>query len=108
MMPRTVCWIGSSLSDRHGPRGRFGGVGSGYGDCQNLLSFDAFEPDGVEPTFRFHRTDTSETVEITCHVNDVPDDGPDLSNLQGIVDGTANEIEYSNCFLDDVVEFISN
>ncbi len=69
----------------------FGGLAGGYGDRRNLLTFDAFEPDSAEPTFRFHRTDTDETVEVTYHVSEVPDGGPALGNLQQIIDGTASE-----------------
>lgn len=69
----------------------FGGLGGGYGDRQNLLTFDAFEPDSAAPTFRFSRTDTDETVEVTYHVGDVPDGGPALGNLQQIINGTASE-----------------
>ncbi|MFB6146805.1 MAG: hypothetical protein ABEJ08_03885, partial [Halobacteriaceae archaeon] len=69
----------------------FGGLAGGYGDRQNMLTFDAFEPDSAAPTFRFRRTDTDETVEVTYHVGDVPDGGPALGNLQQIIDGTAGE-----------------
>jgi hypothetical protein len=69
----------------------FGGLGGGYGDRQNLLTFDAFESSSAAPTFRFRRTDTGKTVEVTYHVSDVPDGGPALGNLQGIIDGTASE-----------------
>ncbi|WP_323676484.1 hypothetical protein [Halorubellus sp. PRR65] len=69
----------------------FGGLAGGYGDRQNMLTFDAFAPDSADPTFRFHRTDTDETVEVTYHVGDVPDGGPALGNLQQIIEGTASE-----------------
>ncbi|MFB6112778.1 MAG: hypothetical protein ABEJ58_01590 [Halodesulfurarchaeum sp.] len=69
----------------------FGGLKSGYGDRTNLLRFDAFESESAEPTFRFRRTDTDETVEVTYQVSDVPDGGPALRNLEEIIDGTANE-----------------
>jgi len=69
----------------------FGGLGGGYGDRQNLLRFDAFEADSADPTFRFRRTDTDETVEVTYHVGDVPDGGPALGNIQQIIEGTASE-----------------
>jgi hypothetical protein len=69
----------------------FGGLGGGYGDRQNLLTFDAFKPDSAAPTFRFRRTDIDETVEMTYHVGDVPDGGPALGNLQQIINGTASE-----------------
>jgi hypothetical protein len=69
----------------------FSGLGGGFGDRQNLLRFDAFDPDSADPTFRFRRSDTGETVEVTYHVGDVPDGGPALGNLQQIIDGTASE-----------------
>jgi len=69
----------------------FGGLAGGYGDRRNLLTLDAFEPDSAEPTFRFRRTDTDETVEVTYHVSEVPDGGPALGTLQQIIDGTASE-----------------
>jgi hypothetical protein len=69
----------------------FSGFGDGYGDRQNLLTFDGFETDSAAPTFRFRRTDTGKIVEVIYHVSDVPDGGPALGNLQGIIDGTASE-----------------
>lgn len=69
----------------------FGGLAGGYGDRRDLLTFDAFEPDSAAPTFRFRRTATGETVEVTYHVSEVPDGGPALGNLQHIIDGTASE-----------------
>ncbi|MFT4890221.1 MAG: hypothetical protein ACI9YT_001135 [Halobacteriales archaeon] len=69
----------------------FGGLGGGYGDRRDLLTFDAFDTDGPDPTFRFRRTDTDETVEVTYHVGDVPDGGPAIGNLQRILDGSASE-----------------
>ncbi|WP_435114897.1 hypothetical protein [Halolamina sp. C58] len=71
----------------------FGGLAGGYGDRRNMLTFDAFDPDTAAPTFRFRRTDTDETVEVTYHVGDVPDGGPALGNLQRIVEGTASDEE---------------
>jgi hypothetical protein len=69
----------------------FGGLGGSYGDRQNMLAFDAFDPDSAAPTFRFRRTDTDDAVEVTYHVSDVPEGGPALGNLQEIIDGTASE-----------------
>jgi len=69
----------------------FGGLGGGYGDRRDLLTFDAFEPDSADPTFRFHRTDTDETVEVTYHVSEVPDGGPAIGNLQQILEGSASD-----------------
>ncbi|GAB7012423.1 hypothetical protein [Halolamina salina] len=71
----------------------FGGLAGGYGDRRNMLTFDAFDPDTAAPTFRFRRTDTDETVEVTYHVGDVPDGGPALGNLQQIIEGTASDEE---------------
>jgi hypothetical protein len=71
----------------------FGGLAGGYGDRQNMLTFDAFDPESADPTFRFRRTDTDDTVEVTYHVGDVPDGGPVLGNLQQIIDGTASEAD---------------
>jgi hypothetical protein len=69
----------------------FAGLGGGYGDRRNLLTYDAFEPDSTAPTLRFRRRDTAETVEVTYHVSEVPDGGPTLGTLQEIIDGTASE-----------------
>jgi hypothetical protein len=69
----------------------FGGLAGGYGDRQNMLAFDTFDPDSADPTFRFRRSDTDETVEVTYHVGDIPGGGPALGNLQQIIDGTASE-----------------
>jgi hypothetical protein len=69
----------------------FGGLAGGHGNRQNMLTFDAFDPGSADPTFRFRRTDTDETVEVTYHVGDVPEGGPALGNLQQIIDGTASK-----------------
>jgi len=69
----------------------FGGLAGGYGDRQNMLTFDAFDPDSADPTFRFRRSDSDATVEVSYHVGNVPDGGPALGNLQQIIDGTASE-----------------
>ncbi|MEF8881135.1 MAG: hypothetical protein V5A34_01255 [Halapricum sp.] len=71
----------------------FGGLGGGHGDRKNLLSFDAFDPDSADPTFRFRRSDTDDSVEVTYHVSKVPGGGPAMGNLQKILDGTASEDE---------------
>ena len=71
----------------------FGGLAGGVGDRRNLLEFEAFEPDGPEPTFRFRRTDVDETVQVTYHVGDVPDGGSALGYLEKMIDGSANEEE---------------
>jgi hypothetical protein len=69
----------------------FGGLAGGYGGRRDLLCFDAFNPDTSAPTFRFRRTDTDETVEVTYHVGDVPDGGPAVGHLQGILDGSTSD-----------------
>lgn len=71
----------------------FGGLSGGHGDRKNLLSFDAFEPESADPTFRFRRTDTDDIVEVAYHVSDVPGGGPAMGNLQQILDGTAGKNE---------------
>ncbi|MFB6153400.1 MAG: hypothetical protein ABEJ27_04025 [Halodesulfurarchaeum sp.] len=71
----------------------FGGLGDGLGNRRNLLQFDAFEPDTSDPTFRFYRTDTDETVEVTYHVSNVPDGGPAMGHLQQLIEGTASQEE---------------
>ncbi|WP_158854377.1 hypothetical protein [Halorhabdus sp. CUG00001] len=68
----------------------FAGLAGGHGNRQNMLAFDAFDSDSAAPTFRFRRTDTDETVEVTYHVGDVPDGGTVLGNLQQIIEGTAS------------------
>jgi len=45
---------------------------AGYGGRRDLLRFDAFDPETPDPTFRFRRTDTDDTVAVTYHVGDVP------------------------------------
>ncbi|MXR20914.1 hypothetical protein [Halobacterium bonnevillei] len=67
----------------------FGGLAGGIGDRRDLLQFDAFEPETPAPTFRFRRTDTGKTVQVTYHVSEVPDGGPALGALQQILDGSA-------------------
>src|SRR6056297_3205051 len=69
----------------------FGGLAGEVGDRRNMLTYDGFEADTALPTFRLHRTDTDETVEVTYHVNEVPDGGPGMGNLNAVVDGTASD-----------------
>jgi hypothetical protein len=71
----------------------FGGLAGGYGNRRHLLTFDAFEPDGADPTVRLRRTDVDETVEVTYHVSDVPDGGPAMGHLRGILEGAASDAE---------------
>jgi hypothetical protein len=86
VMGRIVSYVTGATEDDG-----FGGLAGGYGDRRGLLRFDAFDPDTPEPTFRFRRTDTDETVEVTYHVGDVPDGGPAIGTLQGILEGTASD-----------------
>jgi len=69
----------------------FGGLGDGVGNRRDLLAFDAFDPGTADPTFRFRRTDTGETVEVTYHVGEVPEGGPAMGNLRRILEGTASD-----------------
>ncbi|MEF8783106.1 MAG: hypothetical protein V5A39_08425 [Haloarculaceae archaeon] len=69
----------------------FAGLGGGYGDRRDLLTFGAFEADSPDPTFRFRRTDTDETVEVAYHVGEVPEGGPAIGNLGQILEGSASE-----------------
>jgi hypothetical protein len=86
VMSRIISYItGAAQADG------FGGLGDGVGDRRNLLAFDAFDPGTADPTFRFRRTDTDETVEVTYHVSEVPDGGPAMGNLRRILDGSASE-----------------
>ncbi len=71
----------------------FGGLGGGLGDRRKHLQFDAFDPDSAAPTFRFYRTDTEETVEVTYHMSEVPDSGPEMGNLPLILEGKASDDE---------------
>jgi len=86
VMSRIVSYVTGATGDDG-----FGGLAGGYGGRRDLLVFDAFDPATPEPTFRFRRTDTDETVEVTYHVGDVPDGGPAIGNLQGILDGSASD-----------------
>jgi hypothetical protein len=69
----------------------FGGLAGSYGGRRDLLQFNAFDPDTPDPTFRFRRTDTDATIEVTYHVSDLPDGGPAIGNLQQILDGSASD-----------------
>lgn len=71
----------------------FGGLAGGVGDRRDLLAFDAFEAASSAPTFRFHRIDTDDAVEVTYHVSDVPDGGPAIGTLQHLLDGSASETQ---------------
>ncbi|MFA1612589.1 hypothetical protein [Halobellus rubicundus] len=86
VMSRIISYVTGATEDDG-----FSGLAGGYGGRRDLLVFDAFDPDTADPTFRFRRTDTEETVEVTYHVSDVPDGGPAIGNLQGILEGSASE-----------------
>ncbi|ELY63516.1 hypothetical protein [Natrinema versiforme] len=86
VMSRIISYVTGATEDDG-----FSGLAGGYGGRRDLLRFDAFDSDTVEPTFRFRRTDTGETIEVTYHVSDVPDGGPAIGNLQGILDGSASD-----------------
>ncbi|WP_336135393.1 hypothetical protein [Natronomonas amylolytica] len=86
VMSRIISYVTGATEDDG-----FGGLAGGYGGRRDLLCFDAFDADTADPTFRFRRTDTDETVQVTYHVSDVPDGGPAIGNLQGILDGTASD-----------------
>ncbi|WP_435096687.1 hypothetical protein [Halorubrum sp. N11] len=86
VMSRMISYITGATEDDG-----FGGLAGGYGGRRDLLRFESFDPDTAEPTFRFRRTDTDQTVEVTYHVGEVPDGGPAIGNLQGILDGSASD-----------------
>jgi hypothetical protein len=86
VMSRIISYVTGATEDDG-----FRGLAGGYGGRSDLLHFDAFDPDTAEPTFRFRRTDTDETVQVTYHVSEVPDGGPAIGNLQQILDGTASD-----------------
>lgn len=86
VMSRIVSYVTGATEDDG-----FSGLAGGYGGRRGLLRFDAFDPATAEPTFRFRRTDTDETIEVTYHVSDVPDGGPAIGNLQQILDGSASD-----------------
>ncbi|QLD86184.1 hypothetical protein HWV23_10770 [Natronomonas halophila] len=86
VMSRIISYVTGATEDDG-----FSGLAGGYGGRRDLLHFDAFDTDTTDPTFRFRRTDTDETVQVTYHVTDVPDGGPAIGNLQQILDGTASE-----------------
>ncbi|WP_415383454.1 hypothetical protein [Halosimplex sp. TS25] len=86
VMGRIVSYVTGATEDDG-----FGGLTGGYGGRRDLLRFDAFDPNTPDPTFRFRRTDTDETVQVTYHVGDVPDGGPGIGNLQQILEGSASD-----------------
>jgi hypothetical protein len=86
VMSRIISYVTGATEDDG-----FRGLAGGYGGRSDLLHFDAFDPDTAEPAFRFRRTDTDETVQVTYHVSEVPDGGPAIGNLQQILDGTASD-----------------
>jgi hypothetical protein len=86
VMSRIISYVTGASEDDG-----FGGLAGGYGGRRDLLCFDAFDPETADPTFRFRRTDTDETVQVTYHVGDVPDGGPAIGNLQQILDESASD-----------------
>lgn len=88
LMSRIVSYV-TGAAEEDG----FGGLAGGYGGRRDLLTFDVFDPNTPAPTFRFRRTDTDRTVEVTYHVNEVPDGGPAIGNLPQILDGSASETQ---------------
>jgi hypothetical protein len=86
VMSRIISYVTGATEDDG-----FRGLAGGYGGRSDLLHFDAFDPDTAEPAFRFRRTDTDETVQVTYHVSEVPDGGPAIGNLQQILDGTTSD-----------------
>jgi hypothetical protein len=86
VMSRIISFVTGATEDDG-----FGGLAGGYGGRRDLLRFDAFDSETPDPTFRFRRTDTDDTVAVTYHVGDVPDGGPATGNLQGILDGSASD-----------------
>ncbi|MBX0297350.1 hypothetical protein [Haloarcula nitratireducens] len=86
VMSRIISYVTGATDDDG-----FSGLAGGYGGRRDLLRFDVFDPDTAEPTFRFRRTDTDESIEVTYHVSDVPDGGPAIGNLQEILDGSASD-----------------
>ncbi|WP_435119941.1 hypothetical protein [Halolamina sp. C58] len=86
VMSRIVSYVTGATEDDG-----FSGLAGGYGGRRGLLRFDVFDPATAEPTFRFRRTDTDETVEVIYHVGDVPDGGPAIGNLQLILDESASD-----------------
>lgn len=71
----------------------FGGLRGGFGGRRNLLTYDGFDAQSADPTFRFRRTDTGETVEVAFHTGEIPGGGPALGNLPSIIEGTASDDE---------------
>lgn len=65
----------------------FAGLAGGHGNRKDHLHFG--DLDTVDPTFRFHRRDTGDTVEVRYHVGDVPGAGPATQHLPKLIDGTA-------------------
>jgi formylmethanofuran dehydrogenase subunit E len=69
----------------------FAGLAGGYGGRRDLLSYDAFDADGV--AFEFARTDAGDAVRVTYRVADVPDAGPAAGFLPKMLDGSATDEE---------------
>jgi len=88
VMSRIISYVTGATEDDG-----FSGLAGGYGGRRDLLRFDAFDADTPDPVFRFRRTDTDESVQVTYHVSDVPDGGPAVGNLPAILDGSASDQE---------------
>lgn len=88
VMARIVSYVTGATQDDG-----FAGLAGGYGGRRDLLTFDAFEPEGGDPTFRFRRTDGDEPVEVAYRAGEVPAGGPAIGALQGLVDGSATDEE---------------
>jgi len=86
VMSRIVSYVTGAAEDDG-----FGGLAGGYGGRRDLLRFDAFDPSTPDPTFRFGRTDTDETVQVAYHVGDVPDGGPAIGHLPQVLDESASD-----------------
>ena len=86
VMSRIISYVTGATEDDG-----FSGLAGGYGGRRDLLRFDAFDADTADPVFRFRRTGTDESVQVTYHVSNVPEGGPALGNLQQILDETAND-----------------
>lgn len=77
----------SAVTGASGPDG-FGGLGEGYGDRANLLTYGTRSGEGLR--FGFQRTDTAEAVEVTYFLSDVPEPGDGVAHLPAVIDGSAD------------------
>lgn len=86
VMSRIVSYI-TGAAEEDG----FGGLAGGYGDRKHQLHFS--DSDEVDPRFTFKRTDTGDAVQVTYHVERVPEAGPGTQYLGKLIDGTATNEE---------------